>query len=209
MRGQSDPELKKYLWVVIQTQKDRKLQTLIEVCTDFASFIPSVNIYRPTEQAFAIEEDGESEEMFAMMDCSQWSGQGVSEPAIPPSLSQMFALARRLGYEMRPIARRANQPPPDRDIVHLFGSDVTSPKSSVSAAVRWDIRKLVAQSRIRRYRSSHRVGTCSRIINNSGTPIPHWETPFRPGPYPNRSECHSSGLHCIIINRLNMKDIIL
>ena len=37
VRGQSDPELKKYLWVVIRTQKDRKLQTLIEVCTDFAS----------------------------------------------------------------------------------------------------------------------------------------------------------------------------
>ena len=35
--GQSDPELKKILWVVIRTQKDRKLQTLIEVCTDFAS----------------------------------------------------------------------------------------------------------------------------------------------------------------------------
>ena len=33
VRGQSDPELKKYLWVVIRTQKDRKLQTLIEVCT--------------------------------------------------------------------------------------------------------------------------------------------------------------------------------
>ena len=37
VRGQSDPELKKYLWVVIRTQKDRKLQTLIEVCTDFSS----------------------------------------------------------------------------------------------------------------------------------------------------------------------------
>ena len=34
VRGQSDPELKKYLWVVIRAQKDRKLQTLIEVCTD-------------------------------------------------------------------------------------------------------------------------------------------------------------------------------
>ena len=29
VRGQSNPELKKYLWVVIRTQKDRKLQTLI------------------------------------------------------------------------------------------------------------------------------------------------------------------------------------
>ena len=41
VRGQSDPELKKYLWVVIRTQKDRKLQTLIEVCTDFSSLSTS------------------------------------------------------------------------------------------------------------------------------------------------------------------------
>ena len=109
--GQSDPELKKYLWVVIRTQKDRKLQTLIEVCTDFTSLSPSVNTHRPAEQAFAVEEDEDSEEMFAMMDRSQWTGQGVSEPAITPSLSQMFALAKRMGYEMRPIACRANQPP--------------------------------------------------------------------------------------------------
>ena len=111
VRGQSDPELKKYLWVVIRTQKDHKLQTLIEVCTDFASLSPSVNIHRPAEQAFAVEEDEDSEEMFAMMDRSQRTGQGVSEPAITPSLSQMFALAKRMGYEMRPIARRANKPP--------------------------------------------------------------------------------------------------
>ena len=68
VRGQSDPELKKYLWVVIRTQKDRKLQTLIEVCTDFASLSPSVNIHRPAEQTFAVKEDKGSEEMFAMMD---------------------------------------------------------------------------------------------------------------------------------------------
>ena len=111
VRGQSDPELKKYLWVVIRTQKDRKLQTLIEVCMDFASLSPSVNIYRLVEQVFAVEEDDDSEEMFAMMDRSQWTGQGVSEPAIPPSLAQMFALAGRMGYEMRPIARQTNQPP--------------------------------------------------------------------------------------------------
>ena len=111
MRGQSDPELKKYLWVVIRTQKDRKLQTLIEVCTDFASLSPSVNTPRPAEQAFAVEEDEDSEEMFAMMDRSQWTGQGVSEPAIMPSLSQMFALTKRMGYEMRPIARQVNELP--------------------------------------------------------------------------------------------------
>ena len=51
VRGQSDPEL------MIRTQKDRKLQTLIGVCTDFASLSPSVNIHRPVEQASAVEED--------------------------------------------------------------------------------------------------------------------------------------------------------
>ena len=87
VRGQSDPELKKYVWVVIRTQKDRKLQTLIEVCTDFATLGPVSNIHRPAEQVFAIEEDDESEDMMAMMDRSQWTGQGVSEPTIPPSLA--------------------------------------------------------------------------------------------------------------------------
>ena len=111
VRGQSDPELKKYLWVVIRTQKDRKLQTLIEVCTDFASLSPSVNIHRPAEQTFAVEEDEGSEKMFAMMDRSQWTGQGVSESTIPPTLAQMFTLARRMGYEMQPVARRSSQPP--------------------------------------------------------------------------------------------------
>ena len=99
-----------YLWVVIRTQKDRKLQTLIEACTDIASLSPSVNIHKPVEQTFAVEEDDCSEELFATIDCSQWTGKGVSEPTIPPSLAQMFALARRMGYKMRPITCRASQP---------------------------------------------------------------------------------------------------
>ena len=57
MQGQSDPERKKYLWVVIRTQKDRKFQTLIEMRTDFASLSPTGNVHRPAEQTFAVEED--------------------------------------------------------------------------------------------------------------------------------------------------------
>ena len=59
VRGQSDPELKKYLWVVIRTQKDRKLQTLIEVCTDFASLGHTASVHRPAEQVFAVDEEGQ------------------------------------------------------------------------------------------------------------------------------------------------------
>ena len=44
VRGQSDPELKKYLWVMIRAQKERKLQTLIEVCTDFSSLVSPTHL---------------------------------------------------------------------------------------------------------------------------------------------------------------------
>ena len=54
-----------------------------------------------------MEEDDQSEDTVAMMDRSQWTGLGVSKPTMPPSLQQIFALARRMGYEMRLIARRA------------------------------------------------------------------------------------------------------
>ena len=109
--GQSDPELKKYLWVVIRTQKDWKLQTLIEVCTDFASLGQTTSVHRPAEQIFALEEDdGREEDIIATVDRSQWTTQGVSEPPLPPDLQQMFALARHMGYEMRPIARRLDAP---------------------------------------------------------------------------------------------------
>ena len=60
VRGQSDPKLKKYLWVVIRTQKERKLQTLIEVCTDFSSLMIPSQIHWPTEQTFAVHQEVES-----------------------------------------------------------------------------------------------------------------------------------------------------
>ena len=88
VRGQSDPELKNYLWVVIRTQKDRKLQTLIEVCTDFASLSPSVNIRRPAEQAFAVEEDDDSEEMFAMI--ARRANQPPGSPRMPFASRHLF-----------------------------------------------------------------------------------------------------------------------
>ena len=106
VRGQSDPELKKYLWVVIRTQKVRKLQTLIEVCPDFASLGQPTTFHRPVEQVFAMEEEEDPEDMVALMEQSQWTGRGITKPQMSPSLQQMFALARRMGYEMRPIVRQ-------------------------------------------------------------------------------------------------------
>ena len=124
MRGQSDPELKKYLWVVIRTQKERKLQTLIEVCTDFSSLVSPTHLHRPAEQTFAVHQQAESnteevedvEEIFAMGDHLPWNKTSPDASA-PPTLQQMFALARRMGYEMRPIVGQPDaqrRPPGNR-----------------------------------------------------------------------------------------------
>ena len=119
VRGQSDPELKKYLWVVIRTQKDRKLQTLIEVCTDFSSLSTSSHLHRPAEQTFAVHQSDETsymeneyspEEMFAVGDRAPWTNRRLPETSGVPTLQQMFALAQRMGYEMRPISRQTDAP---------------------------------------------------------------------------------------------------
>ena len=119
VRGQSDPELKKYLWVVIRTQKDRKLQTLIEVCTDFSSLSTSSHLHRPAEQMFAVHQSDEtsyieneygSEEIFAVGDRPPWTNRQLPEAPGVPTLQQMFALAQRMGYEMRPISRQTDAP---------------------------------------------------------------------------------------------------
>ena len=96
---------------MIRTQKDKKLQTLIEVCTDFASLSNMTSVHRPAEQVFALEEEvDQEEEIFAVVDRQQWNTQRAAEPPLSPELQQMFALARRMGYEMRPIARRFDAP---------------------------------------------------------------------------------------------------
>ena len=103
VQGQSDPELKKYLWVVIRTQKDRKLQTLVEVCTDFSSLMTPSQIHRPAEQTFAVhqevrsypEDEGELEDMFAVGDSLPWNNRRPPEPSTTPTLQRMFTLACR------------------------------------------------------------------------------------------------------------------
>ena len=124
VRGQSDPKLKKYLWVVIRAQNDRKLQTLIEICMDFSSLVPPTYLYRPAEQTFAVHQQAESyteevedlEDVFAVGDHPSWNRRSP-DTSVSPSLQQMFALARRMGYEMRPIAGQPDaqrRPPGNR-----------------------------------------------------------------------------------------------
>ena len=172
VRGQSDPELKKYLWVVIRTQKEKKLQTLIEVCTDFASLSHTTSVHRPAEQVFALEEDDdrEEEELFAVVDRQQWSTQRAAEPPLSPELQQMFALARRMGYEMRPITRRLDAP-----------RQTPSPRSSPSKDYR-------APFRPRDY-SRTKCFSCGQLGHTQvRCPKPDSSLPFRPSGWVDRSD---------------------
>ena len=116
VRGQSDPELRKYLWVVIRTQKERKLQTRIEVCTDFASFGQTMTVLRPAEQVFALEEDDDPEDMVAIMDHSQWTGPGV----------WVMKCVRSLVVRGPLVRRQVPQEQRDRDTEHHSDRDATT-----------------------------------------------------------------------------------
>ena len=202
VRGQSDPELKKYLWVIIRTQKDRKLQTLIEVCTDFARIGQPTTVHRPVEQVFAMEEEEDPEDMVAMVEQPQWTGRGTTEPQMSPSLQQMFALARSMGYEMRPIARRSEnnrqmsnpQRTPVRTTGRRLDRDVIIPRSSASAADRWNTRKLGAPNRISRSPSDRTGGIPSPMAHDIALTDHNREMAYRLGthPYPRSSPSFTS-----------------
>ena len=86
---------------VIRTQETSNLdRSLYGLCQH-----RSAHNHRLVEQVFAMEEEEDQEDMVTMVEQPQWTGWGTTEPQMSPSLQQMFALARRMGYEMRPIAR--------------------------------------------------------------------------------------------------------
>ena len=139
VREQSDPELMKYLWVVIRTQKDKKLPTHIEVCTDFSSLTAPTHTHRPggnrlslciNRWRFLALKRTANRKL-----CLLWvivplhgPGRGAPESSGSPTLHQMFALARRMGYEMRPIARwmdTSRQPQGNRPFTHYPGSGIS------------------------------------------------------------------------------------
>ena len=137
VRGQSDSELKKYLWVVIRTQKDRKLQTFIEVCTDFASLGQTTSVHRPAEQIFALEEDDDWEEdMVAMVDRSQWATQGyrnhlchrIYGRCSPSHAAWDTRCDRLLVVRMLLVGRRDPRRHEDRDIARRIVRVATTPR---------------------------------------------------------------------------------
>ena len=132
VRGQSDPELKKYLWVVIRTQKDRKLQTLIEVCTDFSSLMSPSQLHRPAEQTFAVhqevesypEDKGELDDIFAVGDRPPLLGITGDLRNRPPHRHYNRCLRWHVGWDTRcvPLVRTLRS-----SRGHLMNKDIKRP----------------------------------------------------------------------------------
>ena len=222
VRGQSDPELKKYLWVVIRTQKDRKLQTLIEVCTDFSSLTAPTHTHRPAEHRLSLYISRwkllVSKRTANQRPCLLW----VSIPHGPAGELRNRPVhlhcSRCLRWLVGWGTRCAPQPDrwilPDshrgigRFLTRIGGFALrrvpvgTTPRSSVLAVVSSDICSLAAHDRTHPYHSNRRVGIYSLRVANRGMVILHRETPSRPGPHPHRSARASFGPHLTFIHQL-------
>ena len=109
-----DPELKKYLWVVIRTQKERKLQTLIEVCTDFSSLVSPTHLHRPAEQTFTVHQQADSytEEVEDQEDVFAWATvhHGIEDLRMHPCLPAYNRCSHwRVAWDMRCIRSPDNR----------------------------------------------------------------------------------------------------
>ena len=206
VRGQSDPELKKYLWVVIRTQKDRKLQTLIEVCTDFASLSHTASVHRPAEQVFAVEEeDDQEEEMFAVVDRQQWKTRRVAEPPLSQSYSRCLpsrvAWATRCDRLLAVLTSQDRCRVPSRLRIRSIAhhSDLaTIHGPNVSAVASWDTHKFAAPNRTLPSHSDRTGGSTGQTDHSDVMEDPHRQTKYRPGPNPHWPVCHRFGPRFII-----------
>ena len=135
--------------------------------------------------------------MFAMGDRPPWTNRRPPDASGVPTLQQMFALARRMGYEMRPIARQTDAPrqqPGSRPPVDQNRRFRSQPRTGHD------------YSRIKCFscgQYGHMQSRCPqpdasltfkpagwflhRMVANRKTAIIKRETLLRPGPHPHRS----------------------
>ena len=147
------------------------------------------HLHRPSEQTFTVhqevetyaEDDGDSEDVFAVGDRPPRNNRRLPEPSTTPTLQQMFALACRMGYEMHLITRQRTPPDHlkeiDRSQIRIVDSALrhrpvgTIPESSVSAVDSLDTCRTAVHDRTRPYRSNLWVGNSILIIVNNGKAI--------------------------------------
>ena len=220
VRDQSDPKLKKYLWVVFRTQKDRKLQTLIEVCTDFSSLMSPSQLHRPAEQTYAVhqevetypEDEGDLEDMFAVGDRPPWTNRRLRNR--PPHRLCNRCSRKHVGWDTRCVRSPDNQMPNAslRGTAHsLTKIEVFALRhapagitqgSSVSVVDNLGTCRPAARDRTLLLPSNLQVGNFNLIIDHNTMETTIRETLRRPGPHPHRSIRTSFDPHVIVMHHI-------
>ena len=201
VRGQSDPELKKYLWVVIRTQQDRKLQTFIEVCTELPTYTGRQSRHLPyTNRGRHL-----IRRMIATRKkCSQWAtvphgrtGDHQRRPEYPHS-NRCSLWPSGWGMRCDPSADRQMLHDSSLEVDHLSARTGGSVPSHGLDVITRSLGVSVVAS----------LNTCSHIVQNRTCPCHllnqlvgssslkemdremeeiRRKTPLRPGPHPHRS----------------------
>ena len=200
VRGQSDPELKKYLWVVIRTQKDRKLQTLIEVCTDFSSLSTPSHLHRPAEQTFAVHQHLIQRMIAPQKKCSQWAtvphGRTSDHQRRPeyPHSSRCSLWLSEWGMRCDPSADRLMLHDSSLEVDHLSartggsvpsnGLDVITRSLGASVVASLVTCSHVVPNRTRPCRLNQLVGSSSLKETDREMEEIRRKTHPRPGPHP-------------------------
>ena len=206
---------------MIRTQKERTLQTLIEVCTDFSSLVSPTHLHRPAEQTFTVyqqsdsytEEVDDQDDVFAVGDrppwiedlrihlrllaynrCSHWHVVWDMKCAQSPD-NRMLSVDLR---DIIPVLTRIV------DAVPLHGPAGITHELSVSAAVNLAICRIVARDRTLPCRLNQRDGTSNPTTGLLVTATTVRETLNRSGHHPHRSMRTSSGPTVIFSCRIDL-----
>ena len=106
------------------------------------------------------------------VDRSPWINSSAPDPTAAPTLQEMFALARRMGYEMRPIGDNRREFDhfliTTGDSVLKRGPVGTTPRLSASVVDNLDICRPVARDRTLRYHLSQQDVIFNPTVFNSG-----------------------------------------
>ena len=132
-----------------------------------------------------------------MGDRPSWINRRSPDPTTSPSLQQMFALARQMGYEMCPIARQPDaqrRPPASRPFPDQNRGFRPQPRTGRDysrikcfSCGEFGHMQTRCQDRTLLFPSNRQVGTCNLITGHNATETIIRETLRRQGPHPHRS----------------------
>ena len=190
VRGQSDPELKKYLWVVIRTQKDKKTADPNRSLYRFHQFEPYDQCSPSGGAGVRVRGGGRpgGGDVRRGGPAAVEHTEGGGTTFVTGAATDVRS---RASHGLRDATDRATLRRSSTDaessivprvrIIALLSDHVIIPGLSVSAVVSWDTPKFVAPNRTHLSHSGQVDGWTGRMDPSEIVEDPHRETKYRPG----------------------------